>query len=171
MDLLPRGKNHHILQHRQCLWLRGNRRVIGHQHVDMRAGQQEARYTHNFVGTNRNRSHARWNACRQARAGSRRRQLPFQNRFALRQRVEHYPAGDFIDPGETTGEGCRCGPLNQLQASRFQGFARIERLSRVGDPPAQPERKQARDEQGDHQGRKKAFCLHGFTSAQSTGKG
>jgi hypothetical protein len=33
-------------------------------------------------------------------------------------------------------------------------------MSRLGDPSAQPERKQTRDEQRDHQGRKKAICLH-----------
>jgi hypothetical protein len=71
----------------------------------MGSGHQEARYTHHFVGTNRDRPHARWNVCSQAGAGSRRRQLPFQNWFALGQRIEHDSPRYVLDLGEPSGEG------------------------------------------------------------------
>jgi hypothetical protein len=130
MNLLPHGQNHHILQHRQRLWLRESRwndRSSARRHGFRAAGSP----LHPPLHRNERKSPA----CPMECLPSGRRRLPpppaaVPKWVRLWAADKAHSARYFADLGEAAGKRRRCVPFNQLQAPRFQQFACIERLSR-----------------------------------------
>ena len=63
---MPRGQHHRVLQHRDRDGIARSILTVGHQHIQMRAGDKKAGDPNHLVGAQRDRAHSIGNLACQA---------------------------------------------------------------------------------------------------------
>ena len=129
-ELVAGGQDDGVLQYGRRNRLGRDVRVVGHQHVEMRAGNQKSGHPYHLVGAQRDGAHSVRDLARKPGAGSCGRQVAVQDGLAFAQRKEDLAANHSGGLRKRAFNGIASRPCHKLDVLGLQHFARLQRARR-----------------------------------------